>query len=596
MLYGLSEAQKTVVDNAVPELVNARVLETEFRDLLVLFGALRNTDTVAEVESARAVLERKLQDIRRNLAAILPVSAHDSEVTGVMKTLEQLEGSLEQRERVQTSLLVSKRILDSIRGELQSMKSQFAELIQPEIINLSIALDSLSRQYQPDDAPAVSKRIDAYTQSSQLKSQTDSALDQAINLTETGTLVGKAEKISQLRFALNQVAESLVYIENSTLKSEMAGLTQTLYRRSFTDGGISESLEKFERAVVASESIARAESELIAKLSDWIQRNTKDTVEEVNVSSQDVRRRLGTALLSAVLLAILVAAVLLLVNRFILEKQIHSRMSDLTDAVLAIAAEQTDHPVSVRGSDEIGKIADALSIFKRNIVELRRSNDELSQFAYAASHDMKSPLSAIGSLADWIIEDSIDALPAESRENLLLLRRRVDRLAALQSDLLEYAQAGTEQSNLSSFNVSHAIEQIADLVDPTGQFRIKCNTDVNSVETYVIPLQQVLTNLISNAVKHHDRESGKIVVGVQQRGKWLHISVKDDGPGVEKSYQEEIFRLFKRLQSQDKVEGSGLGLSMVKKLVSRYDGTVAVISDPDVKRGTEFLLVWPCNN
>jgi len=99
-------------------------------------------------------------------------------------------------------------------------------------------------------------------------------------------------------------------------------------------------------------------------------------------------------------------------------------------------------------------------------------------------------------------------------------------------------------------------------------------------------------NLLNNAIKHHDHKTGKIEVKAKYSDNTLYLSVLDDGPGIDPKYHGTIFRLFKTLQSQDDVEGSGLGLSMVQKIVSRHGGTISVRSDPDLKRGSEFMFTW----
>jgi signal transduction histidine kinase len=106
-----------------------------------------------------------------------------------------------------------------------------------------------------------------------------------------------------------------------------------------------------------------------------------------------------------------------------------------------------------------------------------------------------------------------------------------------------------------------------------------------------MPLQQILINLISNAIKHHDKKEGRIEVSVQDLGAMFRFSVKDDGPGIPEQYHEQIFGMFQTLKPRDQVEGSGMGLAMVRKHVDVAGGVLTLESD--VGEGSTFSFTWP---
>ena len=104
------------------------------------------------------------------------------------------------------------------------------------------------------------------------------------------------------------------------------------------------------------------------------------------------------------------------------------------------------------------------------------------------------------------------------------------------------------------------------------------------------PLEQVLRNLLGNAVKHHDRDSGRISVCVEEREGWIEVGIVDDGPGIPEQFHERVFRMFQTLRPRDQVEGSGMGLAIVKKVVESHGGQVGLESD---ERGTKVRFTWP---
>lgn len=224
--------------------------------------------------------------------------------------------------------------------------------------------------------------------------------------------------------------------------------------------------------------------------------------------------------------------------------------------------------------------------------QLERSNKELDSFAYVASHDLRSPLRGIDNLCVWIEEDLGEDVPEEVQEHLELLRGRISRMEGMLEDLLEYSRVGRGKEHPEKVDVRELIENTVDLLAPPDGFEVRFEGELPVFETLETPLAQVFRNLINNAIKHHDRESGTIVVGVRELDDWYEFSVSDDGPGIEPRYRERIFRMFSTLRPRDEVEGSGLGLAMISKIVETWHGNVWV-EDAEQGRGSVFRFTWP---
>ncbi len=225
---------------------------------------------------------------------------------------------------------------------------------------------------------------------------------------------------------------------------------------------------------------------------------------------------------------------------------------------------------------------------------LERSNAELEEFAYIASHDLQAPLRSIDVAASWLETDLDDRLDEDSRDTLKMMRLRVTRMSRLLADLLGHAQIGRKLGETESPVIlgSELKGELLNLLSVPPGFRVTFSPRFEALLVRTMPLRSVLLNLISNALKHHDRESGEVEVDVETDGAWLRFTVRDDGPGIDPAYHERAFGLFQTLQSRDRREGSGMGLAFCRKTVDLAGGQIRVLSQTDT-RGVTFEFTWP---
>jgi len=223
--------------------------------------------------------------------------------------------------------------------------------------------------------------------------------------------------------------------------------------------------------------------------------------------------------------------------------------------------------------------------------ELERSNKELATFAYVASHDLRSPLRGIAQLSDWIVEDMPSEMPPEIDEHLKLMRSRVARMEHLLDDLLSYSRVGRIEGETATVDVAELCRESFDLLAPPPGFTLELAGDLPRLTTRVAPLSQVFQNLIGNALKHRDRDTGTITISGKLVAGGHAYTVADDGPGIPPQFHERIFGLFQTLRPRDEVEGSGMGLALVRKQVELYGGEIVVHSDGG--RGAAFEFTWP---
>jgi len=225
------------------------------------------------------------------------------------------------------------------------------------------------------------------------------------------------------------------------------------------------------------------------------------------------------------------------------------------------------------------------------ISELEYANKDLSDFAYIVSHDLKAPLRGIASLANWLNTDYTDKFDEEGREHLKLLSGRVERMNSLINGILKYSRAGKSKMVMEKVDLNVVIKEIVDSISPPA------NIEINLKETFPVincdwtHMVQVFQNLLSNAIKYMDKDNGIISIDYVKKDEELLFSITDNGPGIEEKYFERIFHIFQTLSPRDSVESTGVGLSLVRKIVEIYNGRVWVESTPG--KGSCFYFTLP---
>jgi PAS domain S-box-containing protein len=226
-----------------------------------------------------------------------------------------------------------------------------------------------------------------------------------------------------------------------------------------------------------------------------------------------------------------------------------------------------------------------------SVQDLIRANKELEEFAYIAAHDLKTPLRGIGTLADWLVMDYADKLDEVGKEQVRLLTVRAKQMSALIDSIHEYSRLGQSDQKKQKVDLNAVLSEVISIIAPPENIEITIENKLPAVMCERTHIIQIFQNLLCNAIKYMYKPKGQIKVGCAEENFFWRFSVADNGSGIQQRHFERIFKIFKTISPPNGIESTGIGLSIVKKLVELNKGKVWVESE--VGKGSTFFFTLP---
>jgi signal transduction histidine kinase len=299
-----------------------------------------------------------------------------------------------------------------------------------------------------------------------------------------------------------------------------------------------------------------------------------------------------------------------------MSKKITKPIIKLRDGAVEIGKGRLDTQIEIETNDEIEDLANAfnqmarylrttttsIDNLNREIAErkraeqrqaqllekLEKTNIELNDFLHLASHDMKTPLRGIATLANWISDDYTDKFDNNGKEKINLLITRVDRMYNMIRGILRYSSLISIEEEKIVLDLNEILMEVIHMIAPPENITITIENKLPVIKCEKTPIIQLFKNLISNAVSNMDKPQGLIKIGCKEENDFWKFSVADNGPGIEEKYFEKVFQLFKTLSTFDESQSTGIGLSLVKKIVEMHGGKVWIESQPGL--GSTFCF------
>ena len=272
-----------------------------------------------------------------------------------------------------------------------------------------------------------------------------------------------------------------------------------------------------------------------------------------------------------------------------LEAEVRKRTAELVTANKALQQEIAERK---RMEVEIRTLNEELELrVRQRTVELEVANRDLQDFAYIVSHDLKTPLRGIRRITEWLLEDYAELFDIKGQEMLDLLTERAQRMDKLIDGVLRYSRVGRNITEEEQIDLNNLVQETITILAPPKHIQIRIANSLPVVTCDRVRIEQVFQNLLSNAITFMDKPQGIITIACKDSGSMWTFTVEDNGPGIDERHHKRIFQIFQTVTPGDEDRNTGVGLTIVKKIVGLYEGTIWVESAPG--QGSRFFFTFP---
>ena len=227
---------------------------------------------------------------------------------------------------------------------------------------------------------------------------------------------------------------------------------------------------------------------------------------------------------------------------------------------------------------------------KESNQKLKEINKQLDEFVYIVSHDLKAPLRGLSSISSFLEDELGNDMKPEVAELLGLIKKRTAWMQNLISSILHYSRMSNSCAVKEDINLNELINNIIEMVDPPENFKFEVADNMPVLYAEKIKIHEVFQNLISNGIKYNNKENGLIRIGFFEYPDHYDFYVQDNGQGIKPEHFERIFGIFQTLSPKENTDSTGIGLTIVKKIVEQHGGKVTLSSE--YGEGTKFTFTW----
>ena len=612
ILHNIDESKNSLTESSIPALVSVNSMSTNVHDLIQSSLRMIEAKSIYELNTSK---DKSFESIHEILIKLVQLKnnteyrEHIDAIKSILFTLEMnlnleydsLKNNMERKTEYNAEIILIQEALEAI--------SQFVSLKKINIkAGISQQLEKLQYQQEYEEFTINSfSKIDII---SELIARTAELRKDIRVIEEANTKQSVLAAQQEFDHSLRVITRTVVTNKDLQLQKEIGQHILTLIKLGQDTPDI------FELRLKLIDTIKKVleihnENYLLTK---HIYESVNELSDSVKVNTEQSAQTLSNIILNSKYIFYSIAIASCIIFLFIIIKFVYQdiviRLSKLSDITNRLSKDDINIEIDTSGEDEFSKFAHALKLLKNRTKErrithekltkqaklLQRSNEDLSLFAYVASHDLQEPLRAISSYSQLLAKRYSNKLDKDADKFIDYVVSGCSRMEALIEGLLQFSRVDTQTANKESV----WIEKI--LRDIKNDLKVKINetyslvswSDMPTIYADPIQIRTVFQNLISNAIKYNHSKPPKIHINSVKEGEFWKFRITDNGIGIDEKHHEKIFLIFKRLHSRNKYSGTGIGLSICKKIIERHGGEITLKSKPN--EGTTFVFTLPVDD
>ena len=601
--------QRSLTDRTIPSMLDLYNITKHVSVVVDMSDSMETIQKNEELVKTHKNLELLLNEVNKNLSAMVNREGDTNITQEINEDINELKKNINRNVRslsefIKLNELLSQKIVDT-NSIVNAMLNQIAYLK----VDASTIFDNYDVKSDNSESLGVAIIKDAYYVN--LLGDIQTRLNKLTNSIHLVKESMSSDKINVLRRDFHHdmriITRGLVKVRNASAR---VGLGKSV-RSMVSVGQGADNIFNMQHQIVELLGVIKrnniSNKILLVNLRAYVQslQNTLELSLENNLIELDETTRHSTwTMLGIALFALISTSLFIWLYIF---NGVLRRIKSLSNVTRQMANNVWDAQIEPMQEKELNDLENALYLLKnrtvemqakdelleKRAIELERSNADLEQFAYVASHDLKAPLRAIDNLAHWIEEDMKEIMSSDVSENIQLMKQRIQRMECLLEDLLNYSVVDAQYGAVSKINTSALVKEVFEFVAGNTDFSLIMHGEWIDIHTQVPLLELIFRNLFSNTINHHDKNTGNIIVDCKVVHNKLHISVMDDGPGIDEKYHRKIFEMFQKLSTQRNQNSTGMGLALIKKIIGIAGCEIRVLSNPEKGRGTTFVFTWP---
>ena len=612
ILRNIDDSKNLLTDSSIPALVGVNAMSLYAHDLIKFSINMSESNSIYELNSRNDNSLESIHSLRNELSRIKNNKIF-SESTDDIQTIlnnfeknlniqyETLKFNLENRKKYNSELIIMREALVSISQFSALKKIDIKSEYMDRINNLRIQKD-----YE-NFAKSSLTNIDAISELIARTAELHKNL-QIIDETDSKDNVLAVEQ--EFDHSLRTITRTVVNYKELDLHEKLGPHIITLIKYGQDTPDIFDSRFKIingfsQVSELENEifSLTKKLNESVILLSKLVEMNTERSSQSLN------KTILKSKYVFYAIAVISIIIFLLIIWRFVYQ-DIGLRLSKLSIATKKLSKDDLYFEIDTTGQDEFSNIASALDTLK-NLIRarksfheelkkqstlLKRSNEDLSLFAYVASHDLQEPLRVISSYSQLLSKRYKNKLDKDADKFIDYVTTGCSRMEALIEGLLKFSRVDTQTGDETSIWIQDVLELIKKdfTIKIKETFTLITWDDMPTIYADPSQIRTIFQNIVGNAIKYNQSRPPKIHIRAEKEDEFWKFYVQDNGIGIDEQYHDKIFVIFKRLHSREEFNGTGIGLSICKKIIERYGGEITFKSK--LNEGSTFIFTLPVDD